>query len=379
MGERKAIQEPARIVTQPGKKYAWESREWQGCPTIARTAKGRLWAGWYSGGIQEPDERNYNLLVYSDDEGLTWSEPVLVIDSRPEINLRAIDIQLWLDPEGRLRVFWTQTGESVDRDETGRRSEYCDDIFGIWEISTQDVDADRQKWTEPVRISDGFLRCRPTVLSDSRIIMCPYDWVHDRYAYNISKDGGRTWERFFGAVKAGDMKWFDETMVVERKDGVLWMLARTKTEGALAQTFSIDGGNTWLPVGLSRIKNPSSRFWIGRLRSGRLLLINHHEFTGRNRLAAFLSEDDGETWPYYLLLDERSNVSYPDVAECPDGSILCMYDRERFTLGEILLARFTEEDICAGELVTEGSYRKRKISACRKCEFSVEDEMEYEE
>ena len=68
MESKKAVLEPARIVTAPGKKYAWVSREWQGCPTIARTARGRLWAGWYSGGIIEPDERNYNLLVYSDDD-----------------------------------------------------------------------------------------------------------------------------------------------------------------------------------------------------------------------------------------------------------------------------------------------------------------------
>ena len=105
-------------------------------------------------------------------------------------------------------------------------------------------------------------------------------------------------------------------------------------------------------------------------------MINHHEFTGRNRIAAFLSDDDGETWPYSLLLDERPSVSYPDVAECPDGSILCIYDRERVSMGEILMARFTEEDICAGEMVTESSYRKRKISAYRKCELSLEDENE---
>ncbi len=373
--ERKAILEPARIVTAPGRKYAWETRQWQGCPTLARTRRGRLWAGWYSGGITEPDERNYNLLVYSDDEGLTWSEPVLVIDSRPEINLRAMDIQLWIDPEGSLRVFWTQTGEAAEKDETGRRSWYCDDIFGVWEISTRDADADRPVWTEPVRISDGFLRCRPTVLSDGRIIMCPYDWVHDRYAYDISSDGGRSWERFLGAVKVGDKRWYDEAMVVERRDGALWMLARTNQEGALAQTFSIDGGKTWFPAGVSGIRNPSSRFFMERLASGRLLLINHYEFTGRDRLAAFLSEDEGETWPYHLLLDERANVSYPEAVQCPDGSILCIYDRDRVPIGEILLARFTEEDICAGRLVSEGSYRKRKISACRKCDFSPEDEM----
>ena len=44
-------------------------------------------------------------------------------------------------------------------------------------------------------------------------------------------------------------------------------------------------------------------------------MINHKDFTGRNNLTAFLSEDGGKTWPYTLLLDARSGVSYPDVIE----------------------------------------------------------------
>ncbi len=105
--DKKGILEPAALISEPGEAYSLDFRKWQGCPTIARTAGGRLWAGWYSGGICEPDENNYNLLVYSDDEGSTWSDPVLVIDSRPEIRLRAMDIQLWMDPAEKLWVFWT--------------------------------------------------------------------------------------------------------------------------------------------------------------------------------------------------------------------------------------------------------------------------------
>lgn len=360
---KKAITEPAAIITEPGEQYAPENRKWQGCPTLARTPAGRLWAGWYSGGICEPDERNYNLLVYSDDGGITWSDPVLVIDSRPKLHLRAMDIQVWMDPADRLWVFWTQTADSEQKDENGRCLEYADGIFGVWAVTTMDTASSKPSWTQPVRISDGFLRCRPTVLSNRKIIMCPYDWIHDRYTYNISSDNGDSWMRCLGPVKTGSRCCFDETMIIERKDGILWMLART-VQGALAQSFSCDGAQSWLPAGLSRIANPSSRFWIGRLRSGRMLLINHHNFTGRNRLAAFLSEDEGETWPWMLLLDERCNVSYPDAVECPDGSILCIYDRERIGTGEILLAKFTESDIRSGKVGSRGSFLKRTVCRC---------------
>ena len=30
------------------------------------------------------------------------------------------------------------------------------------------------------------------------------------------------------------------------------------------------------------------------------------------------SDDDGATWPHHLLLDERTNVSYPDAIETPE-------------------------------------------------------------
>ena len=63
----------------PGPEYHTLNRFWQGCPTILRTPRGRLFAGWYSGGTGEPDPDNYCLLVRSEDDGMNWSEPELVI------------------------------------------------------------------------------------------------------------------------------------------------------------------------------------------------------------------------------------------------------------------------------------------------------------
>ncbi len=51
------------------------------------------------------------------------------------------------------------------------------------------------------------------------------------------------------------------------------------------------------------------------------------------------------------MLDERKGISYPDGFQAPDGTIYISYDRNRATDGEILLARFTEEDVLAKELV----------------------------
>ena len=104
-----------------------------------------------------------------------------------------------------------------------------------------------------------------------------------------------------------------------------------------------------------------------------MLLVNHVRFAGRNNLTALLSTDDGKTYPFELLLDERDNVSYPDVKEADDSFIYIVYDRERGALynettdytnyaREILFAKITEADIKAGALVTEGSSLKNIAS-----------------
>jgi hypothetical protein len=79
-------------------------------------------------------------------------------------------------------------------------------------------------------------------------------------------------------------------------------------------------------------------------------------------LSAWLSDDDGVTWQGGLMLDERTGISYPDGVQAPDGTIYISYDRNRATDGEILMARFTEEDILAGKLVGPRSKLRMLIS-----------------
>ena len=145
--------------------------------------------------------------------------------------------------------------------------------------------------------------------------------------------------------------------MVEKQDGTLWMLLRLKT--GIGEAFSPDGGKTWREVRKSGIWGPNARFFIRRLRSGRLLLVNHAQEEGggassgrRNRLAAFLSEDDGKTWSKPLILDCREDVSYPDGVEREDGLIYIIYDRSRFEQKEILMAKFREKDVLAQQMVS---------------------------
>ena len=116
----------------------------------------------------------------------------------------------------------------------------------------------------------------------------------------------------------------------------------------------------------TRISNPGSRFFIRRLTSGNLLLINHYKFKGRSHLYAQLSTNDGQKWNEGLLLDERSGVSYPDGVQDKDGLIWITYDRDRQGDGEILLAKFKEEDVLAGKNVSGAVTLKQTINKLHK-------------
>ena len=346
------------INTAPDERFALSRRLWQGCPTILRTPKGRLFAGWYSGGSCEPDPDNYNLLMRSDDDGWTWSAPELVVPSEVEKGFIAIDIQLWLDPSGRMWMFITQ------RYLGGERRISDPDHLALWAAVCDDPDAEKLVWGSPRFITNGFLRTQPTVLSNGDWVLCAYDWSSPNYRYSRSHDQGKTWIRCEAGKKC--LPDFDETMILERRDGTLLMFARD-FRPLIVRTESTDlAGSSWTPGAYTGLLNARSRFFLRRLRSGRVLFINNNAASHRTNLCARLSEDDGETWPYSLTLDtaevRERNVSYPDAVEVPDGRIFIIYDRGRLTAREILMAQITEEDILAGRIVSESSYLARAIS-----------------
>jgi hypothetical protein len=350
------------LFTENLECFAESTRIFQGIPGIERGEDGTLWATWYSGGDNEgPD--NYIVLARSDDNGLHWSDAVAVI--KPG-KIRAFDPCLWRAPNGQLWWFWSQSEMAID----GRLGVWAATItcpFGVISIS------------KPVRIADGVMMNKPTVLSNGEWMLPIALWhsdfsggffgdrvndplKQDRKAHvYVTRDGRKF--RYRGGVDVPKRS-YDEHMVVERKDGSLVMYVRT-TYG-IAESVSTDGGKTWSVGVPSKIAGPGSRFFIRRLRSGRLLLVNHNQFTGRSHLTASLSDDDGASWYGHLLLDERVTVSYPDGVEAEDGTIYVIYDRERLGAGDILMSVFREEDVIAGQAQSSGCRLKQVVSTLHK-------------
>ena len=338
------------VITNPGPEYDISTRLWQGCPTLDKTAGGTVWAGWFTGGEHEPDLGNYGVIARSTDDGASWTDPYMVL-VHPDPYIRVEDPQLWVDPLGRLWVFWSQN-EGAD----------FDGKMANWGMYTENPDDPVPTWSDPVWICDGLMRNKPTVLSTGEWLMVCYDLTEmDQTPVYISRDEGETWPLYSKAFITSTF--FDEHMILERNDGSLWMLLRTTDSSGISQCFSYDRGQSWTNASKdANLTGPGSRFFLRRLQSGNVLLVNHYNYAGRSHMTAMLSMDDGKTWPYTLVLDARSDVSYPDGMQDENGAIYIIHDRGRYAAKEMLLSVFTEADIIAGDFVGATSRSRVLIS-----------------
>jgi predicted neuraminidase len=272
----------------------------------------------------------------------------------------------WSDPSGKLWLFYDQTMNHFD----GRS--------GLWATVCENPDSKNPVWSKPTRIWHGAMLNKPVVLSSGEWLLSSYLLQNKGFGpFNgvfpeldpyrgvnvlVSKDQGKTWQ-LRGIRSFPNPDWL-EAMIVEKKDGQLWMMARTGK--GIMESFSNDQGATWSEPSATaaNIQHPNSRFFFRRLASGHLLLIKNgkelHQHSGRNYFSAWLSEDDGKTWKGGLVIEDREKVTYPDGFQAPDGTIYVSYDHNRGP-GEITMARFTEEDILAGKIVSPQSKLKMVI------------------
>lgn len=357
--------EPVEIKTSDLSQYDSRFRQWQGIPGVCWAGGDRLFATWYSGGKTECSE-NYVLVVMSNDAGMTWSDQILVIDP-PDDNVRAFDSTLWRDPEGRIWLFWTQSG-ALGSEQT------WDGRAGVWySVCNNPVQAPFT-WSHPARICDGVMMNKPWVSSLGHWMLPVAIWnskpfhpdINDRQrcaGLVVSKDNGKTF-KWIGGVRILENV-FDEHVIFDKDDGTLMLWART-VDG-IAESISSDNGETWCDSYKNGMTCPNSRFSIAKARSGRLLLVNHdnprmndfsnwrgrQEWCGRNNLAVMVSDDEGASWASKCLLDERQGVSYPDIDVAMNGRIVIIYDYERFNIGSIIVRVLKEEDILKNRLSDE--------------------------
>ncbi len=358
---------PPHVHTAPvPKRYLDENRMFLCGPGITVSQGGRLWVTFKTGDIGE-DEDNCTVVVTSGDKGESWSKPVLAVDIDGPV--RTNDPGIWTDPNGKVTLMF------------GQVYGFWDGRGGLWTMTAENGDEENTKWSEPVRLCDGYTKNKPFVTKDGKWLyliehMGPKCWrgryakgapmdpafIHPKPELNhanifVSEDAGKTLSYLGQSLIPEKDKTFQEHMIVEKKDGTLWMLGRTNY--GVGEAFSKDQGKTWTEMAPAKgIAGPSSRTFFQRLASGNILLIKNgatiDQPSERTHMTAYLSEDDGATWPYQILLDERA-TSYPDAAQDKDGVLHIVHDFERHGAKIVSYHRITEADIKAGKIVAKGS------------------------
>ena len=139
------------------------SRKIQVAPSMAVSSEGRLWATWFAGKTPAEDENSYVVVTTSGDGGKSWTEK-FYIDPDGEGPLRAVDPELWIDPEGTLWLFWTKMVELDGKN------------AGLWAITNNNPNKEDSKWSKPRRVSTGIIKGRPIVLSTGEWVLPVSTW-----------------------------------------------------------------------------------------------------------------------------------------------------------------------------------------------------------
>ncbi len=369
----------------PAEKYAEEKRAWQGAPSIARTRGGRLLVGFMGGGIYEPDPRNCCLLVYSDDQGESWSEPVLAIESTPAERQRVFEIEMWIAPNGALWLFWAQTPyeaglampDYTQQIDMENDSEYhrLEAQGQTWCAVCEDPDAETLVFGEPRCLFNAINRNQPFVTKSGRWLFPTYlPSPRNFYQFYYSDDQGKTLKVTEPRTGRPDGRHYDEPSFYQMKDGRIAALMRTTYQG-MFRMFSSDEGLTWSEPEFF-MEVASQRPCSGNDQEGDAWLIPSIHRKSRNGLRLMHSAD-GVEFEDRLILDDRARISYPEFVLAPDGTMFVAYDRERnnkinksWVTGlaesakEILFARIPAEVLKTGT-VTPKTVRARVITKAR--------------
>lgn len=235
-----------------------------------------------------------NLLVWSDDDGVTWSKPldVTATTKRPQrattlASGPGIGIQLTRGPhKGRLII------------------PFNEGPYGKWQ----------------------------------------------NYAV-FSDDAGKSWRygedvpgAFVSDSKGGERSQINEVQMVELSDGSIRLSSRQFAGPKVRRTsISRDGGATWSPVAeLPDLRDPGCMAGLLRYSfddadgRGRILHTGPDSLN-RDHGTVYLSLDDGATWPVKRLL-WPGGFAYSVPTKLADGTVGCLFEADNYQ--RIVFARF---------------------------------------
>ena len=267
-------------------------------------------------------------VVFSDDQGKTWSKPTVVVDSELDDRNPAFGQA----KDGTLVVgFW----RTATYDEQGNWSEKLDKEKSTWVTRSGDGG---KTWSRPARIDTSELAYgspygKIVTMPDGAMLMAVYgtpraapgqapvtgDWS---YVYR-STDAGQTWSRF----STPGEKRFNETALLRLKSGELLAAMRTVApDQDVWVARSRDGGKTWgEPAKVTPpMVHPAD---LTELPDGRVLMVVG-ERRGPFGVRALVGTPDKFDWAsHFTLVDTATNIDcgYPSGVMLDDRRALTVY------------------------------------------------------
>ena len=290
------------------------------------------------------DAGDIDLLVKrSMDQGLTWSEPIVVWDDGTNTCGNPAPV---VDRETgtiHLLMTWNRGSDTEDAIMTGTsasprlvyHSTSMDDGRS-WslpaDISTSVREPD-WRWyaTGPVhgiQLEQDPYAGRLVIPANHSIPADTRDPATYRSHVIYSDDGGGTWQ--LGGVHEA---YTNESTIAELPDGRLMQNMRSyHGENRRAVSTSDDGGLSWNPAVLdSALVEPVCQASL--LRHGNTLLFSNPASTQRERMTIRTSYDDGQTWPVEQVV-YSGPAAYSSLVSLPDGQVGLLYERNDY--GEIV-------------------------------------------
>lgn len=177
----------------------------------------------------------------------------------------------------------------------------------------------------------------------------PYGQWND-YAV-FSDDNGASWKcgenvpgAFVPDAKLGQRSQINEVQVFELSDGSVGLNSRQFAgEKVRKSSVSRDGGMTWSPIeNVKELRDPSCnasvlRYSFDDAKGKGRILFSGPDSTKRENGTIHLSYDDGATWPVKRVLWPQS-FAYSSLTKLKDGTAGCLFESDNY--GRILFARF---------------------------------------
>ncbi|WP_281637491.1 sialidase family protein [Flavobacterium marginilacus] len=336
-------------------KFMLSTRKWQGIPSIGKDRSGNLYVAWISGGEGESNS-NYLTVSVSKDKGMSWSHDKLILSVNPQDSTRMKDPNFFNDKFGNLYMYWAKHVQ--------KKNVAAKEWMITWysKLSLSD-DGNTINYSPPRRIAEGIMLNKLFYSSVSDEVMFPIArWyegnaeLHKPFIYKANY-GTKNLVNFtkVGAIPVPvSISYVYEHMLVQLKDNTY--LGMVRTLDGIYYSKSSDG-NIWQDAKRFTALGATtqSRFYLGKLNSGRLILIFNNAYD-RSKMTVCLSEDDGVNWPFKIIIDnykildnsykgDYAGVSYPDMIETDPGVLNIVYDRLRSPEGGIIFVKILEDDI----------------------------------